>query len=243
MSHPQAEDSLCQEHVTLTQYRAATTNACGLKICPHCLHHRWSSFSLPAFVWPPMQFYGGTKRVLLACVSVCVCVCVFIFRVLLCVLKWVSLDHMLMGVFGKNYWDNNCSCFFRAWPSHSYESISPLRNVKIIQGKSFTSQKRLIPSPPTQISALHQMFILCFVVTQHPSGCGVEINAPDISSLSGKPTRRHPPGIPSQFCKESICHPQSPPAHPPPPFVWQSGCKMENWIANWLSLYVTSIKD
>ena len=130
----------------ISQYRAATTNSSKLKICPHCLHHRWSSFSLPAFVWPPMQFYERTKRVLLACVIVCVCV--FMFQVFLCVWKWVSLDHMLMGVFGKNYWDNNCSCFFRAWPSHSYETISPLRNVKIIQGKSFTSQKRLIPSTP-----------------------------------------------------------------------------------------------
>ena len=67
--------------------------------------------------------------------------------------------------------------------------------------------------------------------------------APDISSLSGKPTRRHPPGIPSQFCKESICHPQSPLAHPPPPFVWQSGCKMEDGqAAIWLSLYVTLLQ-
>ena len=125
-----------------------------------------------------------------------------------------------MGVFGKNYWDNNCSCFFRAWPSHSYESISPLRNVKIIQGKSFTSQKRLIPSPPTQISVLHQMFIPLFCCNQKTPSVDVDVfKAPDISSLSGKPTRRHPPGIPSQFCKESICHPQSPPAPPPPPFV------------------------
>lgn len=171
------------------------------------------------------------------------CVCVFIFRVFLCVWKWVSLDHMLMGVFGKNYWDNNCSCFFRAWPSHSYETISPLRNVENHSRKIFHVTEKTHTFNPQlryRFCTKCSSFVLLYSSKKRPVWMWMNVNAPDISSLSGKPTRRHPPGIPSQFCKESICHPQSPPAHPPPPFVWQSGCKMEDGqAANWLSLYVT----
>lgn len=191
----------------ISQYTAATTNSCGLKICPHCLHHRWSSFSLPAFVWPPMHFYGGTERVLLAYVSMCVCG------------SEELLGQQLLMLL-------SCLAFSQLWKHIStQECENHSRNIFHVTEKTHTFTSQFRYRFCTKCSSL-------FFATQHP----MEM-APDISSLSGKPTRRHPPGIPSQFCKESICHPQSPLAHPPPPFVWQSGCKMEDCqAANWLSL-------
>ena len=123
MSHPQAEDLFCQAHVTF----------------PNTLRQ------------PPILV--DSKSVLIVFI---IDGALFLFQLLfdlqctsmgaLSVYYWRMSVCVCVEV--KNYWDNNCSCFFRAWPSHSYESISPLRNVKIIQGTSFTSQKRLIPSPP-----------------------------------------------------------------------------------------------
>lgn len=137
MSHPQAEDLFCQAHVTFPNTGRQPPILVDSKSVLIVFIVDGALFLFQLLFDLQCSSMGGTKRVLFACVSVCVCVRVFIFRVFLCVWKWVSLDHMPMGVFGKNYWDNNCSCFFRAWPSHSYETISPLRNVENHSRKIF----------------------------------------------------------------------------------------------------------
>lgn len=173
MSHPQAEDLFCQAHVTFPNTGRQPPILVDSKSVLIVFIVDGALFLFQLLFDLQCSSMGGTKRVLFACVSVCVCACLYLSGVSVCVEVSFIGPHA-HGCIREKLLGQQLLMLL------SCLAFSQLRNHISTQecGKSFKEnlsrhRKDSYLQPPTQISVPHQMFILCFVVTQHPSGCGV----------------------------------------------------------------------
>lgn len=149
MSHPQAEDLFCQAHVTFPNTGRQPPILVDSKSVLIVFIVDGALFLFQLLFDLQCSSMGGTKRVLFACVSVCVCVCVSLSFGCFCVcgseFHWTTCPWVYSG---KIIGTTTAHASFVLGLLTATKPYLHSGMWKIIQGKSFTSQKRLIPSTP-----------------------------------------------------------------------------------------------